>query len=56
MVLSHEIEGSNPFGATNEEARNCLSDGFSLFAYQGLNCHFERESERKMLPNNPYSA
>ena len=30
MVLSHEIEGSNPFGATNNEAENYLYGGFPL--------------------------
>ena len=31
MVLSHEIEGSNPFGATNNEAENSLCRVFRFF-------------------------
>ena len=35
MVLSHEIEGSNPFGATKCKAENLLYGGFPLFAIAG---------------------
>lgn len=31
--LSHEIEGSNPFGATNNEAENYLCGGFPLLSF-----------------------
>ena len=33
MVLSHQIEGSNPFGATKSEAENYLCGGFPLFSF-----------------------
>ena len=53
MVLSHEIEGSNPFGATNNEAENYLCGGFPLSSYLGFNYHFTRESEREAASNAP---
>lgn len=40
--LTAEITGSNPVGATMNEARNYLSDGFSLFCAYGPNLAFLR--------------
>ena len=53
MVLSHEIEGSNPFGATNNEAEDYLCGGFPLFSYLEPNYHFTREPERESTRNTP---
>lgn len=44
---------SKPFGATKNEAKNYLFDGFSLFAVTGRNCHFTREFERKIPQTTP---